>query len=475
MLAIALILLPLAFPATAAAGPTRLFDPAVSPTSGDTSTKITFSVTYRNPWDTGPDEVRVIVGGETHRLAAKGGDHDWKAGVRYSVTTTLPAGKHSVRFESERKQFKSAIDGPNVTIKPKPTPKPEPKPDPTPKPEPKPDPTDKPERRERATPKPTPKAEDVPTARPTDDPTAEPTESPTASPEETLNPVVAGVIVGGGSGGVGGGQGGGGQGGGGSTRPGDGSSGPGPVSDSFGARPPSLVALLAAVAPTAVVTTGGVAMMMAFMVFGKRRRDVEPTAPDDVLAAQAARGSGVVPSSGMVGSTLMPGAAMAASAVQAAVGTIPVAAPDIDGHLPRWRRPSLMEARKVDPTRRISTNVRLSFDGDAGSAISGMERRLIRYRLVSLLSEPDEIRGQEIGVLDEGDEVVLLEKHGTYWRVLCPDGREGWLHKMTLGDTVIDSQTAGADTWTAGDSGPRGGFEDVLRAYQEHRNQFGEA
>jgi hypothetical protein len=95
--------------------------------------------------------------------------------------------------------------------------------------------------------------------------------------------------------------------------------------------------------------------------------------------------------------------------------------------------------------------------------------------MVSLLDVPDEIRGVEIGNLDEGDEVVLLEKRGTYWRVLCPDGREGWLHKMTLGDAVIDSATA-ADSRTSADEGPSlGGFEDALRAYNESHRQFGEA
>ncbi len=103
-----------------------------------------------------------------------------------------------------------------------------------------------------------------------------------------------------------------------------------------------------------------------------------------------------------------------------------------------------------------------------------MERRRIRYRLVSLLDAPDEVRGGEIGTLDEGDEVVLLEKHGTYWRVLCPDGRQGWLHKMTLGDIVVE---AGApDTWTAADNGSTTGtFEDILRSYREQQGQFGQA
>jgi hypothetical protein len=488
-----LLIVALLLPATALAASIRLKDPAVSPTSGHPTTDITFSVTYRNFEGSGPDYVRVVVGGATYALQAKAGDEDWKHGVRYSRTMRLSVGKWPVMFESRgRDRFTSNAAGPTVTItpKPKPDPKPDPTPKPTPRPTPKPDPTPDPTPRPRLDPKPTA----PPRERPTDDPTAAPVAltpplgptdapiaggfpTPSASPTPTLDPVIAGVILGG-SAGSSGGSGTGGTGGsagndGGAGPDGGGSGGP-LVSDSFGAPPPSVVAILAAVAPTAVVATGGVSMLMAFMVFGKRRRDGEPTAPDDVLAAQAARGSGMVPTSSLVGSTVMPGAAMAATAVQAAIGVV-ASEPDIDGHLPRWRRPSLMEARKTDPTRSITTSVRLTFDGDVGSAVTGMERRLIRYRLVSLLSDPDEIRGKEIGVLDEGDEVVLLEKRGTYWRVLCPDGREGWLHKMTLGDVVIDSSTAAADSWTAGDSGPSGGFEDVLRAYTERRQQFGES
>ena len=58
--------------------------------------------------------------------------------------------------------------------------------------------------------------------------------------------------------------------------------------------------------------------------------------------------------------------------------------------------------------------------------------------------------------------------------MLCPDGRQGWLHKMTLGEVVIASGVT--DTWTAADSAPAvGAFEDILRAYTEQRRQFGEA
>ena len=62
--------------------------------------------------------------------------------------------------------------------------------------------------------------------------------------------------------------------------------------------------------------------------------------------------------------------------------------------------------------------------------------------MVRLLDSPDELRGAEIGYLDQGDEVQLLEKYGAYWLVLSPDGQQGWLHKMTLGDTVAAMRPA---------------------------------
>ena len=65
------------------------------------------------------------------------------------------------------------------------------------------------------------------------------------------------------------------------------------------------------------------------MLFNKRRRDGEPPAPDGVLQAAAATGIGM----GMV------------------LAPAPVAPPDPEAGMPRWRRPSLLEARKTDPIR----------------------------------------------------------------------------------------------------------------------------
>jgi len=208
--------------------------------------------------------------------------------------------------------------------------------------------------------------------------------------------------------------------------------------------------------PTLVTTTGTVAMAMAFGLFGKRRRDGEPPAPNEVLAAAAAVGVGV-------GAIVLP----PESDIEAA-----------EAMMPRWRRPSLMQARKADPIRDYTPVARLSFDKGLVGPLDGHERRFIRYRVVRMLDSPDELRGTETGYLDRGDEVQLLEKYGAYWLVLCPDGRQGWVHNMTLGEVVDDqapepdrpvaTMPLAAETWTMGESDDD---SDVLEAYLESRRR----
>lgn len=204
-----------------------------------------------------------------------------------------------------------------------------------------------------------------------------------------------------------------------------------------------------------VTTTGGVAMTMAFMFFGKRRRDGEPPAPDEVLSAAAARGTGQ--------------AATAALVPEVVVPPVPV---DPDSLMPRWRRPSLLEARKADPTRNAVVIERMSFDHGLVGPVDGHERRVIRYQIVRLLDAPDELRGAEIGELLSGDEVQLIEKSGTYWLVLCPDGRQGWIHKMTLGDVVGEPRAPTAEeTWGSGAQEADDVDDDVLTAFLAARGR----
>jgi hypothetical protein len=167
--------------------------------------------------------------------------------------------------------------------------------------------------------------------------------------------------------------------------------------------------------PAFLVSTIGVAVWMSFMLFNKRRRDEEPTASDDVLRAVAATGLAVAPGAGFV--------------------------PPIDPEslMPRWRRPSLMEARRTDPIRSPAPErPRMSFALGLVETISSVERRLVRYAVTPLLDGPDELRASRIGELAAGDEIQVESRSGAYCEVLLPDGRRGWVHRTTLGQPLHD-------------------------------------
>lgn len=459
-------------PAAALTGPTKLDNPTVTPRSGTTATVITFQVTYRNREGSAPDHINVVIDGVKHRMSGPGSN--WKAGVTVTYSSKLPIGTHAISFEAaDTRKFTDAVSGGTVTITAPPAPTPSPAP--TPKPTPRPQPTPTPAPSTRPTPAPTSNptvtpssagsgggavGSDVPGATPSTPPGTEGSgvPEPSGAPAGSDHPggggasgfggsspddrTIAGAV--GGIGGIGaiGGSGGGTTGGGtgGDSTTGGGSSsgviggsggesfagGPGwgtlaRALDALGVRPSTTTTVM----PMLVGTTTATAMAFAFAIFGKKRRDEEPPAPDEVLQASAARGVSSVPGSEVVG------------VVRAPVLPPPI---DTEAGMPRWRRPSLMEARKADPARMAATSTaRMSFATGAVRAVEGRERRVIRYRVVRLLDAPDELRSADIGSLDQGDEVQLIERSGAYWLVLCPDGRQGWLHKMTLGEVVTDA------------------------------------
>ena len=100
--------------------------------------------------------------------------------------------------------------------------------------------------------------------------------------------------------------------------------------------------------------------------------------------------------------------------------------------MPRWRRPSLQEARFASrhsygpPVSRPP----LRF---AAPPTSGIERAAVGYRFVRVADSPDDVRSIELGRLDRGDEVDVLERRSGYALVRAPDGLEGWVPRMTLG------------------------------------------
>jgi hypothetical protein len=232
--------------------------------------------------------------------------------------------------------------------------------------------------------------------------------------------------------------------------------------------------------PTVVTTTGLAAASMAMGLFGRRRREDEEPDPGPLLAADAAKGVGLGgralggPGAGAGSGDEDDGDDEDADGLDDDDGDRPSA--ENEAALPRWRRPSLLQARKADPLRTEPAAPRLFFDRGLQGTLAGHERRLIRYTVVRLLDVPDELRGREIGALGDGDEVELLERQGAYWLVACPDGGRGWIHKMTLGPivgggTVSDAPTAtlpiAAESWTMGDDVD----EDVLAAYLASRRR----
>jgi len=266
--------------------------------------------------------------------------------------------------------------------------------------------------------------DDVP--GPGEDPGSDP-EAPAPAESPAPSDPPAGVVT------PGGGVGGNNSGPRGSTPGGTGSGGVGDAGRAgpLGRDPVGQLVLLAAAVST------GTTLALAFLAFGRRRRTDEYD--EEALAAAAATPYGMpVPV------------------------TVPAFDPGTGGtdvDLPRWRRPSLMAARKSDPARGFDAPARLTFEPSA-AGVDG-ERRRVRYRLVRLLDRPDELTGSTVYTVDAGDEVAIVETSGLYRRVVTPDGRTGWLHKMTLGDVI---EIAPPD-------GDEGLDPDVLMAYLAARGR----
>ena len=139
----------------------------------------------------------------------------------------------------------------------------------------------------------------------------------------------------------------------------------------------------------------------------KPKRGRAPRAPAPVVEAVAPTAEAAVP------------AATAAALVE----------PYGEALMPRWRRPSLKTARYAAPTIAPAPIPAMSF---AGGATAGLERRRVRYDLVSLTDIPDEIQGSQVGQLQADDEVEIMGRQGAWVRVRTPAGVEGWIHRTTL-------------------------------------------
>jgi hypothetical protein len=472
---LALLMLSLAVASASAQAQPTLSAPQVSPRDTTFGTAVDFSVTYTDTTAAAPRSVQVQIGDLVKDMASTSKDYAHGASFRVSVTT-ISVGWHAITFiatsaTGDRQVLLSGSltvhhAGPSPSASPSPSRSSSPSATPNPSPSSTPTPpatpsatttaipgesatptatataTPKPATPKPATPKPAtakPAAETTPPPAPTvpshaaATPSRTPATPAVAGANGSQSPLASGDVAGGPDAGpsaaadsLGG-------------REVDGAAGSTPSGAASGhdlsliqaARGGSggvnsggipsylvinyhapLSQLIVQLAPTISTAAGGTAAWAAFVLFGKRRRDGGVADPDAELATAAATGLEVAAGQGLttVDESLMP----------------------------RWRRPSLQQVRRTDPLRVVAETPSLSFAASGLQTCEDYERRQIRYRLVRLLDCPDELRSAEIGVLDRGDEVLLLERRGVYWLVLCPDGRQGWVHRMTLSDPAAE-------------------------------------
>ncbi len=96
----------------------ELLDASVTPSTGDTSTTFTFTVTYKDSDDDAPSIARVWIDGTAYDMTGNGST-DYTTGVTYSYSTTLSAGVHSYWFEFNDGVDHVYSDGSNTLKSPK--------------------------------------------------------------------------------------------------------------------------------------------------------------------------------------------------------------------------------------------------------------------------------------------------------------------------------------------------------------------
>jgi hypothetical protein len=115
--------------------------------------------------------------------------------------------------------------------------------------------------------------------------------------------------------------------------------------------------------------------------------------------------------------------------------------------IPRWRLPSLREARHQSDRAPGPVARNLAFGAPAAE---GVERAVVRYDLVPLLDSPDEVMGVPLAELRSGDEVDVIGRRAVWVEVRMPNGRAGWVHRTTLENIHVEPQLSAALDGAAG-------------------------
>jgi hypothetical protein len=181
------------------------------------------------------------------------------------------------------------------------------------------------------------------------------------------------------------------------------------------------------------VAMGGLLLLVVAARRRSRRWDDLP--PGGAVLAGAAAAAPAAPvantapalqaSSAPAAPSVIPAAAAAAVVADAALDD-ELAPVDEDAPLTTSRKP-----RKAMPTMAASAAAAVARTFDR-PAPKGVERAKVGYRRVRISSEPDAVRSTELGRLDRGDEVEILESHEGFLQVRTPDNITGWILRHTI-------------------------------------------
>jgi hypothetical protein len=191
-------------------------------------------------------------------------------------------------------------------------------------------------------------------------------------------------------------------------------------------------AVFAGVATTTAIAIGIVMGGIAGLVMAARSRPRRSTAADEIAAIMASENALRNPAPNPTQAT----------AVEAMA---PPAARDVDpeSNMPRWRRPSLLEARRSDPSRQAPAyRLPMRFTADQ---VDQVDVRIVRYAVVPILDKPDEILGRRVSDLEAGDEVQIIGASAGFLEVHSPNGDRGWVHRTTLGQRQVEVPAYEAD------------------------------
>ena len=181
-----------------------------------------------------------------------------------------------------------------------------------------------------------------------------------------------------------------------------------------------VAAVFAGVGPTTAIALGIVlAGIVGLIGVGRRPR---PGAPIEQIAAMSAALAAAAEVQRTENSTAIEAMAPPLTSPSAL---------DAEANMPRWRRPSLLEARRADPSRQAPVyRLPMRFPDDR---TSHPDLRVVRYAVVPILDRPDEVLGIKLTDLESGDEVLAVGASGAFVEVTCPNGEHGWVHRTTLG------------------------------------------